>query len=319
MERRTEPIRDLQADTSVTRLKAAPGWYTANLPEGWTLRTPSGGVLMTVALRAMQAEVNDPDLRLVSANTHFCSPVPAGPLEVRVEVLRHGGAAAQVRAALSSSAVPGPGLEVSATFIRDRDGIDLIDAVFPDVPPPTDSPEMRNTAPFDRRNTPAFFHNFDCRLALGHPWWKKGWEPGAARLARWYRYLVPQTLGDGRLDPLCIPPIADTMPPALIQKLGPDHEPFLAPSLDLTVHFLQDSTSPWLLTDVRARHARAGYAHADVDIWDDEGRLIAVATQMMMLRRSPQLVAMSARASKNRGPVRRRVIPHRGPRSRVRN
>ena len=280
-------MRDLAADTAVTRLKAAPGWYTAEVSEGWTLRTPSGGVLMTVALRAMQEEVADENLRLVSANTHFCSPVPAGPLEVRVEVLRHGGAAAQVRAALSSTAVPGPGLEVSATFVRDREGLELIDAVFPDVPAPERAPEMRNVTPFDRATTPPFFLNLDSRLALGNPWWVKGWSPGAARLARWYRYLIPQSLADGRLDPLAIPPLADTMPPALIQKLGPEHEPFFAPSLDLTIHFLEDTRSQWLLTDVRVRYARAGYAHADVDIWDGDGRLVAVGTQMMMLRRAP--------------------------------
>jgi len=281
-------MHDLAADTAVTRLKAAPGWYTAHVSEAWTLRTPSGGVLMTVALRAMQEEVGDPALRLVSANTHFCSPVPAGPLEVRVEVLRHGGAAAQVRAALSSTAVPGPGLEVSATFVRDRDGIDLVDAEAPAVPAPEEAPEMRNLTPFGG-GTPPFFANLDTRLALGHPWWTTGWTPGDARLARWYRYKAPQTLPDGRLDPLAIPPLADTMPPALIQKLGPGHQPFFAPSLDLTIHFLAETHSQWLLCDVRARHARAGYAHADVDIWDGERRLVAVGTQMMMLRRAPAL------------------------------
>jgi hypothetical protein len=80
--------QDLTSDTAVRRLAAAPGWYTADLPHAWDFRTPSGGVLMTVAMRAMQAELDDPALRPISANTHFCSPVPAGPLEVRVEVLR---------------------------------------------------------------------------------------------------------------------------------------------------------------------------------------------------------------------------------------
>jgi acyl-CoA thioesterase len=33
--------------------------------------------------------------------------------------------------------------------------------------------------------------------------------------------------------------------------------------------------------------ARGGFAHGEVDIWDDRGTLVAVATQMMMLRRAP--------------------------------
>jgi acyl-CoA thioesterase len=278
---------DLARDTAVTKLKVARGWYTAELSNAWDFRTPSGGALMTVAMRAMEEELGDSELRPLSAHTHFCSPVPAGPLEVRVEVLRHGGAAAQIRAELSSTSMPGPGLEVSATFARARDGIDVIDTEPPAVPAPEDCPSIDELSVGPGRVRPPFFRNLDSRLAHGQPWWRSDWTPGAARVARWFRYKVPQRLADGRLDPLAIPPIADTMPPALIQKLGPNHPPFHAPSLDLTVHFLEDTTSQWLLTSAHARRARAGYATADVEIWDDSGRLIAFATQMMLLRRLP--------------------------------
>ena len=280
--------RDLAADTIVNKLEVAPGWYTAELGPEWDFRTPSGGVLMTIAMRAMQHELGNADFRPVSANTHFCSPVPAGPLEVRVEVLRHGGAAAQLRAQLSSTTVPGPGLEVSATFGRERDGVDVLDLDPPAVPRPEDLAEIDRPALPGVGFEPRFFRNFEQRLARGNPWWTRDWEPGPARMARWFRYRVPQALADGRLDPLALPPVADTMPPALVQKLGPDRKPFHAPSLDLTVHFLDDTTSEWILTDVHASRARGGYATATSHIWDDRGRLIAVATQMMILRRIPQ-------------------------------
>ncbi len=275
----------LAVDIAVTRLKAAPGWYTASLSEAWNFQTPSGGVLMSIAMRAMSEELGDDDLRPLSANTHFCSPVPAGPMEIRVEVLRHGRSAAQVRAQLSSTVVPGPGLEVSATFARRRPAmVAMLDAEVPDVPRPDDLPPMDALTDIAGQPRPAIFNNLDTRLAVGEPWWESGWKPGRARMARWYRYRVPQKLTDGRLDPLAIPPIADTMPPALIQKLGPDHPPFFAPSLDLTVHFLEDTWAEWMLTDVRARWAGFGYATADVEIWDLEGKLIASGTQMMFLR-----------------------------------
>lgn len=289
-----EATGNLAHDTTVTKLSSAPGWYTAALDDSWNFRTPSGGVLMTIAMRAMQAELDLPDFRPISANTHFCSPVPAGPLQIRVEVLRSGGIAAQVRAQLSSTSVPGPGLEVSATFGRDRSGVDVMDADRPLVAGPTELPPMDRPKMLSADSTPAFFDNFEVRLAKGNPWWTSDWEPGPARMARWFRYRTTQALPDGRLDPLAIPPVADTMPPALIQKLGPDREPFHAPSLDLTVHFLEDTNSQWLLTDVHAVRARGGWASAQSQIWDDQGRLVAVATQMMILRRAPMQIRVNA-------------------------
>ena len=274
---------DLTRDTAVTPLPAAPGWYTASLPDAWSYVTPSGGVLMTVALQAIRAEVGDPGMHPVSATTLFCSPVPAGPLEIRVETIRKGGAAMQLRAALSSTTLPGPGLEVSATFSRVRQGPEVTDLCLPDLPHP-DVARRLSGPRRDGRPTFPFFENFDGRHAIGHDFGEQGWLPTDARFARWFRYLTPVTLPDGTLDPLAIPPIADTMPPALLQKLGPDHPRFHAPSLDLTVHFLQPTRSSWLLVDARARCARAGYASASVDVWGDDGSLVAFGTQTMFLR-----------------------------------
>jgi acyl-CoA thioesterase len=281
---------DLAAATAVRRLDRAPGWYVAELGDDWSYVSPSGGVLMTVAMRAMAAELGDPSYRPVSANTLFCSPVPAGPLEIRVEVIRRGDAAAQLRAALSSSARPGPGLEVSATFARDREGPDVLGVEPPAVPPPEaclDAGERAAREADERRDVRPFYENFDLRLALGEPLWRPGWKAGEARMAFWWRYRVPQRGADGHLDPLAIPPIADTMPSALARRLGPEHPRFFAPSLDLTVHFLEPSDGEWLLVDVRCHRARAGWAEADAEIWDERGRLCACATQTMMLRLRP--------------------------------
>jgi acyl-CoA thioesterase len=269
---------DLARDTAVEKLASAPGWYTASLPEDWSFITPSGGVLMTVALRAMAAELGDEALLPFSANTLFCSPVPAGPLEIRVEVLRHGGAAAQIRAALSSTILPGPGLEVSATFAREREGPSYTDVVLPEICPPDQAPTIE-----ERSN---LFRQFESRLGYGRRFWEKDFEAGEARVGRWIRYLVPQKLRDGRTDPFSLPPIIDLLPVAVHQKLGGDSR-FHAPSLDLTVHFLDHTTSDWFLMSVEAPKARAGYASADVRVFDESFRLVATGTQMMMLRRRP--------------------------------
>jgi acyl-CoA thioesterase len=272
---------DLAIDTAVTPLES--GVYTGRLPEAWSFAAPSGGVLMTMALRAITAEIADPAFRPIAATALFCSVVPAGAMRTRVELLRRGNAVVQARAALSAEGASEIGLEVSATFGRDRRGPDFLDRAPPVVPGAGEAPLMveRHRIPGIR---PRFFENFESRLALGDQHAEPVWTLAEARFAMWMRYRAPQRLADGTLDPLALPPIADTMPPAVVQKLGPDAPLVYAPSLDLTVHFLDPTPREWLLMSAHARRARAGYATAENEIWDDEGRLVAYATQTMMLR-----------------------------------
>jgi acyl-CoA thioesterase len=274
---------DLDAATAVKRLSKAPGWYTADLCDDWNFLTPSGGVLMSVALRAMQAELDNAELRPLSANTLFMSPVPAGPMEIRVEVLRRGGAAAQLRAGLSSTTLPGPGLEVSATFARELPSAPAFtDAAFPDVPAPEDVQDER---PVER---PVFFDNLEVAQVEGPPVFSdEGWEPSDAQITRWYRYRVPQRDAVGRFDRFALPPIIDNMPPAAFARMGSEGPPLHAPSLDLTVHFLDDTDDDWLLLRHRAKKAQSGFATADAEVWSRGGKLIAVGTQMMIFRSMP--------------------------------
>ena len=95
-------------------------------------------------------------------------------------------------------------------------------------------------------------------------------------------------LDDGRLDPLALIVLADTMPGAVGEKVGRNDPPWFAPSVDLTVHLLDHCRSSWVLAHNRARFAGDGYASADMALWDcgDDGRatprLVAYATQMFL-------------------------------------
>jgi acyl-CoA thioesterase len=274
---------DLLADIAPVR-GDAPGAWRIELPRAWDFLMPSGGVLMAASLRAAAVELEAPGLRLVSASTVFATPLRHGAIDAAVTVLRKGGAAAQVRIALRNAGSDEPGLETIATFARDREGPDVLGAAFPDVAMPADCDDLIDDAPGNAHRKLAFFSNFECRLARGDRFWLPGWQAGPARYARWFRYKVPPRDADGRLDRLAHAPIADTMPPALAQALGPSPYRFYAPSLDLTVHVVDDTDRDWLLVSAYLRRARAGYATAEVEVWDDARRLLAYGTQTMYLK-----------------------------------
>ncbi len=80
------------------------------------------------------------------------------------------------------------------------------------------------------------------RNVRGHPPWED-YEPDRAERASWYRFDDPPMLADGTLDPLALIVVADVMPGAVGEKLGPQERQWFAPSVDLTVHLLDDARS----------------------------------------------------------------------------
>jgi acyl-coenzyme A thioesterase PaaI-like protein len=279
---------DLAHDTAVRADPSTPGRYHIALPSHWDYILPSGGVVMTAALRAAEAHLAEPPLRLASATTIFTTPIQPGELVADVHVLRRGRSATQVRVALAHAkgqANDDTGMELIATFLRERRGPDVIAATSP-----VWAAKLADALPVedDQPNNPharyPFFHQVDCKLAAGEAFWRPGFAAGPAKFARWFRYRCPQRDADGQLDRLAIAPIIDTMPTALHRAIGPGPFRLFAPSLDLTVYVVDDTRREWLLVATTLKRARAGWAIAEAEVWDDEGRFIAYGTQAMYLQ-----------------------------------
>lgn len=277
---------DLAVDSAVRPDPDTPGRYHVTLPNSWDYLLPSGGVVMTCALRAAEAHVADPALRLVSATTIFASPIHPGALIADVHVIRRGHATAQVRVILrhAQEKTGEPGLELVVTFMRERKGPDVLGVAFPAALALAGSRPVEDGASNNPHTRFRFYHQLECRLADGPAFWSADFEAGPARYARWFRYRVPQRDPEGRFDRLALPPLIDTMPTALHRAIGPGPYRFYAPSLDLTVQALDDTDREWLLVAVTMRRARAGAAIADADVWDDLGRYVAYGTQAMYLQ-----------------------------------
>jgi acyl-CoA thioesterase len=276
---------DLAVDTAVTPDPDVAGRYHLMLPGNWDYLLPSGGVVMTCALRAAQAALGDPQLRLASATTIFASPIHPGKLVADVHVIRRGGSTVQLRVVLRHVQEKDgePGLELVATFTRDRKGPDVIGVAPPKVKSLADAVSIDDGAPNNPHARFRFYHQLDCKLADGEAFWMPEFRAGPARYARWFRYRVPQRDAEGRFDRLAMAPLIDTMPTALHRAIGPGPYRFYAPSLDLTVYTIDDTTREWVLVVTTVRRANGGWAIGDCEVWDDEGRFLAYGTQAMYL------------------------------------
>ena len=245
---------------------------------------PFGGVVCAIALRAAQAELGASPQRLRTTTTVFVSPVPVGPIEIRVERLRLGKNMSQLQATARAAGSRSGGLTLLAAYGQEREGFTFVDSEPPEAPPPEQCPPPAEPPAGFLRWRSSFFDQMDTRPVRMNPSWRDDWSAGRAEAVRWMRYRRAPRLADGTLDPLALVAVSDTMPPAIGQKLGPGHPFFFAPSCDLTVHVFEATSDEWLLVRSRCRRAGEGYASAECEIWSRDRRLLVYATQMMYLR-----------------------------------
>ncbi len=267
------------------------GRYVGSVDEGWNLRPlPQGGIVTALAVRAMEAELDDPGQRLRTLHTTFVAQVPHGPVDIEVEALRRGRSMSHLRAEVRPAGAA-RGHLTTAVFGSPRAGFEFTDAVFPQgLPGPDDCPSFRDPLPegVEAFEPMPFWDHVDGRPALGHPFWEH-YEPDRAERAGWYRFDDAPMRADGTIDPLSLIVLSDFMPGAVGERTGgngPASQPWFGPSVDLTVHVLAECRSEWVLCHNTARHAGDGYASADMAIWDcgptgaDEPTLVAAATQV---------------------------------------
>lgn len=282
------PGADLPNILDATQVETVPdarGRYRANLSTAWDAPVhPSGGLVSALALRAMQAELDHPRQRLRTFSTLFVSTVTSGPLEIAVERLRDGKRMSQLRAEVRNPGRPEVGHVTSAAFGESRPGVAFSYSAAPEVGPPGDYPLPADPPPGAPVFRARFFENLETRRVRLFHSFEKDWEGGRAEAIRWVRYRVPPRLEDGRLDPLSLIAVADTMPSAVAQYLGPGAAFFHAPSVDLNMHFFADTDQDWLLARTVGHWAGDGYASAEITLWDAARRPLAVATQVMLLR-----------------------------------
>lgn len=272
-------------------VRTGPGTYEAAIDPVWNLRPlPQGGIVTALALRAMGDALDRPEQTLRTLHTAFVAQVAHGPVRIEVDVLRTGRSMSHVRAEVANDG-QARGHITTAIFGSTRTGFDFTDLEPPaDVAPPDQCRSFRDPVPPGAEQwvpPPFWTERVDGRVLRGHAPWDE-FTPDRAERVIWYRFDEPPYLDDGTIDPAALVVMADMMPGAVAERIGPQERMWFAPSVDLTVHILDDCRSPWVLGHNRARFAGDGYASADMALWDygddcaGPPRLVAYATQLFL-------------------------------------
>ena len=221
----------------------------------------------------------------------FLTPAAVGDLTLDVEALRAGRSIQQISTLLRNSAEDLPALALRSTWgRREPDPISGVGLTVPEVPDP-DDPSVSPLV-IDERFAHLQLHvNFEERACPGHVTQGALLDGMVAESAVWARLVDGHRDSGDQFDPAVLAVLADRVPgPHLGSTISPpgrDLPPRPMVTLELSIRFVTDPTSEWLLLRGTVVEAANRYVTTRATIWDLDRNLIAIADQTARFAATP--------------------------------
>lgn len=272
------PASRFAVDTAVTRRDVDR--FDAECRAGWRVigdAASNGGYLMALAARAMAERAERPDPVTVTA--HFLTPPELGPLEVITEMIREGGRHRTVAARVLQDGRECVRLLGTFGDLTRADGPSRVLRRPPPWPDVDTLDEPLRGAP--QGMLPEFLGRLHHRMPEETSGWTRGRPSGAGVHGGWCRW------SDGYdFDSLALLCVADAYPPVVYDlDIG---DLAWAPTIELTVQVRGRPSPGWLATRFTTQALTGGYFEEDGDLWDSEGRLVALSRQIALAGGPPR-------------------------------
>jgi acyl-CoA thioesterase len=235
---------------------------------------PNGGYIAAIVLRAMIAELDEPDREPRSLTCHYLRPPQVGELRVDAVVERRGRTMSTVTARLTQ----GGRLCVIAVAAF---AIELMGAVEYGAMPPL-APEPGSVTPLEPPPGIPMVAQFDVRPTFGAAPYSGAPD---ALTGGWMRFAEPRAL-----DAPALAMYVDAWLPSPMPYLT---KPVLAPTIDLTVHFRAPAEAAAIVDEpvlarFRSSTAAGGFFEEDGELWSRDGVLLAQSRQLALLLAEPR-------------------------------
>lgn len=262
---------DSEYDTDTAVRRDGDGRFVGAISDRWDVgAAPNGGYVLAVALRALAGTMPHPDPLTITG--HYVRRAEHAPAEIRTRVIRAGRTVSTGEARLAQQGKER--LRLLATFgdLAAATGPTHLAGGPPQLPPPEECPAGEAAIPGG--GSTAIADRLDLRFPPGMPGWRHGRPSGVAELHAWLR------LADGRdADTLALVLLVDCLPPPVFE-LGIAG---WVPTVELTCHVRGRPARGWLRCAVRTRFLQDGLLDEEVEIWDADDRIVALARQLAML------------------------------------
>lgn len=257
-------------DNAINAVPLGEGLYDTPVEDRWDINgNANGGYLLALAASAMRAESGR--AHPVSISMHYLSPAPAGPAQMRTEVVKAGRRLATVVGTMTRD---------GKDIVRSIGTFGDIDATagpqsnmipFPDLP----SFEECGVRPTNPDLPPGLGSRLDMRLHPDDTGFATGNPKGEAHVRGWFAFK------DGRpVDTMGLLLAADAFPPVMFNLFGLIG---WVPTIEFTVHVRGVPAPGPIAAEFRSRVVQGGFWEEDGVMWDSTGAVVAMSRQLALV------------------------------------
>ncbi|HEV3213571.1 MAG TPA: thioesterase family protein [Acidimicrobiales bacterium] len=264
-------------DTATAVTLVGDGAYSAELDEAYgVLGKPNGGYLLAVLARAAAAHAVAQGTRhahCLAASALYVRAPSCARVDLAVTVHRSGARVSQLRATLSQDGRVAVDAVVSCGRLDRDDEVRLVGPPPPALPPPEACERVEAGGP--PGEGVSIMDRVELRLDPATTGFRRGELASEAEVRGWLR------LADGRApDPLSLLFCLDALPPATF----PIGSSGWVPTIQLSAYVRALPADGWLRARQVARTVAGGLVDEVCELWDADGRVVAQATQLAMVR-----------------------------------
>lgn len=243
-----------------------------DIPPGWTQGRANYGGLVAAIMYARTVALIEGERVLRSATVSFVGPVATGAATVKAEVLRQGKSVVQTEARIVQN-----GEVVGVLLCSFGAGRDSAIKVAGDAAPVFKSPSEGLELPYIPGVVPEFTQNIDFRWAHGDLPFTGSALP---EIGGWMRLKESR----GSLDMLDLFMLVDAWPPTVLPMTrGPAPGSSLTWTLEPVYMPAGKTATDWWQYLATTDFAVDGYSNTQARIWDDEGNLVAISRQVVVV------------------------------------
>lgn len=243
-----------------------------DVPAGWAQGRATAGSLVGALLYARIAALLDDSRTLRSATVAFVGPLAVGPATVKAALLRRGKSVTQAESRIIQNGEVVAVMQASLGAARDS-----ALRVAAETGPVFKHPDACAALPYISGVTPEFMQHIDFR-------WGHGDFPftGSAlpELGGWMRFKE----GRGAIDAMDLFLLVDAWPPALLPAVkGLASGSSLCWTLEPVYWPKHKTANSWWQYRATTDYAQDGYGNVQARLWDDEGNLVAISRQTVVV------------------------------------